>query len=74
MNKDVILTWDNTNKQRIVEQVILLDEDELSETEDTTVHAVAREMMIEGLVVFEDDNGIFGLPADQIVKIEDIEN
>lgn len=74
MNKKVVLTWENTASQKIVEECTLIDEAELQLRGKTSIKSMVESMVNSGMVVFEDDNGIFGLPAHQVKSIEVVQD
>lgn len=74
VSKKVRLIWVN-GPFAVIEICNLLDEEDIQDLYyfvDDVIVASVEEVIREGMVMFEDDQGIFSLRAHQIVAIEDV--
>lgn len=71
MSKRIKLTWTN-NIERIVEECDLVSDDDPIYTFDGFKPDldITNKIAKFGYVLFEDENGLFCLPPDQIIEIE----
>lgn len=78
MGRKVRLTWKPEGGSIITEEVLLLDEDSpiyiSGPMGPIQIHGLVLEYFAnENRVVFEDEDGIFGLHPEQIIEIEVLE-
>ena len=74
MAKRIRLIWVN-GPFAVIEICNLLEEEEVEDLyyfDGDVIVASVKELMQEGMVMFEDDSGIFSLYAGQIINIEEV--
>lgn len=77
MGQKIRLTWFSSDNRKIVEECLLVSEDDklFYDTDEGLVEKteeVWNSVVEHNYVLFEDDNGLFALRAEQIVSIENI--
>lgn len=70
MAKPIQLTWKDEETVKKERCLLIEEDDPLFLTDGTPINREGSELFTSNRVVFEDDEGIFGLTPDQIVSIK----